>query len=85
MKVKTLDNNPVVIEIHKTINVTKGTIHSVTLEQSTEEEIFDKLKEEDFIKVERMKKLERCTLVATNRYIITFSTTYLPPMIKLAD
>ena len=36
IKVKTLNNNTVVTEVHKTINVTKDTVYSETLEQSTE-------------------------------------------------
>ena len=78
MKVKTLDNNPVVTEVRNTMNVTKGTVHSKTLGQSTEEEILNKLKDQAVIKVERMKRLEEY-LVANLQLIgiLTFNTTYL--------
>ena len=75
----------VVTEVHRIMNVTKGTVYSETLGQITEGEILYQLKDQDVIKVERRKKLEGGTLVSTNKYIITFNTTYVPPMIKLAD
>ena len=84
-RITNVHSNPVIVEIHKTMNNTKGTVFSETMSQSTEEEILEQLKDQGVTKVERMKRMVEGVLTPTNRYILTFESTYLPPMIKLAD
>ena len=84
-EIKAIAGHPVVVEAHKTMNITKGTVYSEAMAQSSEEEIMEQLKDQGVIQVERMKKKVNGTLTNTNRYILIFDDVFLPPMIKLAD
>ena len=77
--------HPVTVQLHRTLNVVKGTVYSETMSNSTEEKILEQLKEQGLTKVERMKRRVDGKLVATHRYILMFNGTKLPPLIKLAE
>ena len=83
--IKSLNELAVTVEKHKSLNYVKGTLKSDTLTNSTEEEILEVLKNQGVIKVERMKTRRDGNLINTNRYILTFQRTELPPMIQITD
>ena len=84
-KIREIDDQPVVVEPHRTLNSTRGTVFSETLAQSSDEEILEHLSDQGVIRVERMKKWENNQLKNTNRFILTFSGTYLPSLIKVTE
>ena len=85
LSIKSVAGNSVVVEIHRTMNQVKGTVYSEAQSKSTESEILDKLNEQGVTRVERMKKRINGQHVDTHRYILTFSRTKLPSLIKLAE
>ena len=82
-KFKEICSYPVEIQPHRTLNNVKGTAYSETLSQSTEGEILEQLRNQGVIDVKRMKRRMGKELVDTNRYILTFSGTYLPSLITV--
>ena len=85
MKIEELCSHPVTIELHRTLNTTKGTVISETMAQSTVDEIQEQLRDQGVIKVERMKRWQDRQLVDTNRFILTFSGSYLPSLITITQ
>lgn len=85
LEIKKIDKNPVTVQLHRTMNHVKGTVYSEAMSRSSEEEILDKLKDQHVTKIERMKRKVDGDLVDTHRYILTFSLTKLPSLVKLAE
>ena len=83
--ITSLNNLAVIVEKHKSLNYVKGTLRSDSLTNSSEDEILDVLKNQGVIKVERMKTRRNGQLIDTNRYILTFQRTELPPMIQITE
>lgn len=84
-KLTSVANQLVTSQLHRTLNTTKGTVVSEVMAKSSEEEILARLKDQGVTKIERMKRRVDGHLIDTNRYILTFSRTKLPHLIKLAD
>ena len=83
--IKSLSNITVTTELHRTLNIVKGTVLSETMSQCTTEELMSKLKSQGVTKIKCMKTKVNNVLIDTNRYILTFQRTKLPTLIKLTD
>ena len=75
----------VVVEKHRKMNSVKGTFKCPALSNSTESEILEAVREQDVIKVERMKRFSEGKLSDTHRYIFTFNRSELPQLLKLTE
>ena len=82
---KNIAGEEVHVQEHVTMNQSKGTLYSETLSNSTLDELYEALKPQGVVKIERMKRKVSGTLTDTHRYIITFNRSELPPLIKLTD
>jgi len=85
LNLKMIDGKETIVEAHRTLNYSKGTVYSSAMSQSSEEELLEKLSEQGVVKIERMKKKTDGIQTNTHRYILTFNRTRLPSMIKLAE
>ena len=85
LSVKKLDNKPVTVESHRKFNGAKGVIRSRALGQSTDEELTEHLQGQGVKEVRRVKIKRDSTLIETNTYIITFSSSECPRAIKFTD
>ena len=85
-KIKEITGFPVTIEPHRTLNTIKGTTYSETMSQCSIEDLTDHLTNQNVVKIERMKrKMPDGSLIETHRYIIHFSGSRLPRVLKLAE
>lgn len=80
-----LDGNAVVVEPHKLFNGAKGVIRSSAFNQCTEEELTEHLRDQGVSEVRRIRIKRDGTLVPTNTYIITFTSSNCPRVIKLTS
>ena len=85
MQIKSLANNIIVPEIHKSLNTIKGIIVSPALLNDTELKIQETLSDQGVINVEQVKRMINGELKSTPKYILTFNGTYLPPFVKVAE
>ena len=56
MQITSIANQPVAVQLHRTLNKVKGTVLSEALAMNTETEILESLKTQGVAKIERMKR-----------------------------
>ena len=83
--VTNIANNAVVITEHKSLNQSKGTVYSEAMSNSSLDELYDALKDQHVVKIERMKFKINGTLKDSHRYVLTFDKPDIPDMIKLTE
>ena len=86
---KKLDDIPVIIEEHKTLNTSKGIIHcdNKEVKEMTNEQLKDAMKDQNVTDVYRIKKRSNNddddSLENTDSFIITFGTPNLPNEVRI--
>lgn len=79
----TLEQTPIKVKEHPTLNTVRGTVYSYDLLDMDEEYILENLKNQNVSKVERVKKFNASReLVPTPLLILTFENKILPISIK---
>ena len=83
LKTNIFHNIPVLVSPHRSLNTKKGVMRCRDLEDETEENIKEELKDQGVIEVYRIKVNRNGSLTPTNTYILTFNTTTLPTSLKV--
>ena len=84
-EIQEIATHRVEIVAHKSLNQSKGTVYSETLSKCSIEELEETLRNQQVIKVERIKRRVEEQLVDTHRHIISFNRPELPRIITLTD
>ena len=84
-ELKTVSGHPTVCEPHRSLNIVKGTVLSETMGNIPMDDLLTTLENQGVSKIERIKRKVENELRDTNRYIITFNRTKLPPLLKLTE
>lgn len=82
-KLKKLDTTNVIIEPHKTLNTTKGTIYYRNHPKYTPDDLLEELKRFNVSEVYQTKRRENGTLSNQPIYILSFNQCTLPPEVKI--
>ena len=85
INIDNLAGNNVLITKHRNFNQIKGVIRTRNLQKDTEDEILEYLAAQSVTDVRRIKRRVGDKLEDTNTYILSFSLTACPKMVKLAD
>lgn len=83
LKAKYIDNIPVKIIQHRTLNTTQGRIFSRKIVDITQEELLECLKDQKVVDVRMITKREGEKIVATGAAIITFDLIYRPEKLNI--
>jgi hypothetical protein len=83
-QIKTIQNIPVSVIPHKTLNTSKGIIKCRDISMCSEEEILENLLDQGVSNVKRIRVKRNGTLVATHSYILEFKTITLPEAVFMA-
>lgn len=83
LKIKKLDDIPVLIEDQKFLNTSKGVFHCDGIKGLSNEEIQDELREQQVTEVYRIQKRHGEGHISTDTFIVTFGNPVLPKELKI--
>ena len=82
---KTIASHPVVVQEHRTMNTVKGEIYSPSLNECTEAYVTSALASQGVIRAERQKYMKDGVLHNKHKWVLTFNSSKLPSLVKLAE
>ena len=83
MKMTKLDNINIVVEEHRSLNISKGVFFCEGLLDMSEEQVLDELKDQNVCGVYRVKRRKDDNVISTNTYIASFTTATPPVELKI--
>ena len=82
---KTVASHSVVVQEHRTMNTVKGEIYSPSLNECTEAYVTSALASQGVIRAERQKYMKDGVLHNKHKWVLTFNSSKLPSLVKLAE
>ena len=83
LKIKAVQDIPVTVEKHNTLNMSKGIVHCDCLDGLTNEEIQMELADQGVTEVFRFKKRDNGIMVPTSTFVMTFERSQRPTEVKI--
>ena len=83
MRLKRIQDIPVIVEEHRTLNISKGVLYCDALRNMSDEQIKMRLTDQDVIEVYRIKRKRNDREEPTDSFIVTFSKPIVPKEIEI--